>query len=267
MKQDFSGEALEAVLVAAQRPTSNEDSRTDRSSSLGGLRRRFVTSPWCKSRVGTLAAALGVLGIIARGVTAQAPADLTDVLARVGDRVRQFYGRAQSIVCFERVTVQPLRRDMMPEGFSRVLDFELRIDWDASAGGDQPPEARIMRELRKVNGRTPRPKDLDACLDPKSGALEPLAMLLPHHREEYTFAWTGFGRVKNKRAMMLDYKSRVAGPIEGKWKGDCVSIDAPGRTKPESIELLTIFRNAQSYRISQTFSEYKRFMTAGRIVK
>ena len=125
---------------------------------------------------------------------------------------------------------------------------------------------------------------------------------------------------------------RVAGPIEGKWKGDCVSIDAPGRTKgriwldemthdvlrldeqltgqfeyrvprehwgfngpmtwvveradssvryravafhdpeeivllPESIELLTIFRNAQSYRISQTFSEYKRFMTAGRIVK
>ena len=36
---------------------------------------------------------------------------------------------------------------------------------------------------------------------------------------------------------------------------------------PESIELLTIFRNAQSYRISQTFSEYKRFMTAGRIVR
>jgi hypothetical protein len=284
------------------------------------------------SRVWTLAAALGVLGMIAGGVKAQAPASLTDVLARVGDRVRHFYGRAQSIVCIERVTVQPLRRDMAPEGFARVLDFELRIDWDASADGDQAPEARIIRELRKVNGRAPRPKDEDACLDPKSGALEPLAILLPHHREEYTFAWTGFGRLKSRRAMMLDYKSRVAGPIEGKWKGDCVSIDAPGRTKgriwvdemthdvlrldeqltgqfeyrvprehwgfngpmtwvveradssiryrpvafhdpeeivllPESIELLTIFRNAQSYRISQTFSEYKRFMTAGRIVK
>src|SRR5713101_4873882 len=39
----LSGKALEAVLAAAQRPPSNEDSRTDRSLSLGGLRRSFVT--------------------------------------------------------------------------------------------------------------------------------------------------------------------------------------------------------------------------------
>ena len=43
MKQVIAGEALDAVLAAAQRPSSNEDSRTDRSSSLGGLRRSFVT--------------------------------------------------------------------------------------------------------------------------------------------------------------------------------------------------------------------------------
>ena len=131
---------------------------------------------------------------------------------------------------------------------------------------------------------------------------------------------------------MLNYKSRAPGPIDAKWKGDCVSIDAPGRTKgriwidetthdvlrldeqltgqfeyriprehwgfngpqtwvieradssiryrpvefrdpdetvllPESIEVLTVFRGAQSYRIAQTFSGYKRFITGGRIVK
>ena len=43
MKQVFAGEALEAVLAAAQRPPSNEDSRTGRSALLGGLRRSFVT--------------------------------------------------------------------------------------------------------------------------------------------------------------------------------------------------------------------------------
>src|SRR5207247_1234786 len=43
MKRVFSGEALEAVLAAAERPPSNEDSRADRSSSLGDLRRSFVT--------------------------------------------------------------------------------------------------------------------------------------------------------------------------------------------------------------------------------
>ena len=38
----FRGWALEAVLAAARRPPSNEDSLTD-GSSLGGLRRSFVT--------------------------------------------------------------------------------------------------------------------------------------------------------------------------------------------------------------------------------
>ena len=88
-----------------------------------------------------------------------------------------------------------------------------------------------MRELRKVNGRAAAPELRAGCLDPKSGALEPLAFLLPHHRDDYTFAWNGVGRLKDRRTMMLDYKPRTAGPIEAKWKGDCVSIDAPGRTK------------------------------------
>jgi len=42
MKQVFAGWALEAVLAAARRPPSNEDSLTD-GSSLGGLRQSFVT--------------------------------------------------------------------------------------------------------------------------------------------------------------------------------------------------------------------------------
>src|SRR5262249_25855171 len=133
----------------------------------------------------------------------------------------------------------------------------------------------------------------------------------------------------DRRALTVDYRSRRPGPIEGKWKGDCVSIDAPGRTKgriwvdettndvlrldesltaqfeyriprehwgingpqtwvveradssiryktfafhepeetvllPESIQSLTIFRGAQSYRINQTFSDYRRFLAGGR---
>ena len=43
MKHVFAGQALEAVLASARRPPGNEDSRTDRSPSLGGSRRSFVT--------------------------------------------------------------------------------------------------------------------------------------------------------------------------------------------------------------------------------
>jgi hypothetical protein len=288
-------------------------------------------SPDYQIRVSALAAC-AVLALFGGAVLAQGPDDLVTVLGHVSDRVQHYYGRAQSIVCIERVTVQPVRHDLTPDGFGKVLEFELRIDWDALTENDVPLEARVIRELRKVNGRTPRPNYEAGCLDPKSGALEPLAFLLPHHRDEYTFAWNGVGRLKDRRTMMLDYKSRAAGPIDAKWKGDCVSIDAPGRTKgriwidetthdvlrldeqltgqfeyrvprehwgfigpqtwviersdssvryrpvgfkdpdetvllPEYIEVVTVFRGAQSYRITQSFSGYRRFITAGRIVK
>ena len=140
-----------------------------------------------------LPAAFCVLVLFSAAMTAQAPGDLVSVLGRVSDRVQRYYGRAQSIVCLERVTVQPLRHDLTPDGFGRVLEFELRIDWDALAENDRPLEARVIRELRKVNGRAPRPNYEEGCLDPKSGALEPLAFLLPHNRGEYTFAWNGAG--------------------------------------------------------------------------
>lgn len=273
--------------------------------------------------------------VAAATVAAQTPGDLADVLSHVSDRVQQDDGRAQSIVSIEKVFVQPLGHNLSPDGFARQLEFELRIDWDASTDPENPPEARVIRELRKVNGRAPRAKDEAGCLDPKSGGPDSLAILLPHHRRDYTFAVNGFGSLKglkNRRAMMLDYKSRAPGPIEATWKGDCVSIDAPGRTKgriwvdevthdvlrldeqltgqfeyrvprehwgfngpttwiveradssiryrpvafhdpeetvllPDTIESLTVFRNAQSYRISQSFTGYQRFITGGRIVK
>jgi hypothetical protein len=273
-----------------------------------------------------------MLGLTAIAAGAQAPDTAVDLLARVSNRVRDYYSHAQSIVCVEHVRVQPVRGDLVPDGFARVLDYELRVEWEASADGDEPPEAHVLRELRKVNGRLAKPKDEPGCLDPKSGSLEPLAILLPTHRSEYTFAWGSLTKLKDRRTLMLEYKSRTAGPVEGKWKGDCVSIDAPGRTRgriwvdettqdvlrldeqltspfeyrvprdhwgangpqtwvieradssiryrsvafhdpeetvllPESVDSLTVFRGAQSYRISQSFSDYRRFQTEGRIIK
>ncbi len=86
MKQVFPKEALEAVLAAAQRPPSNEDSRTDRSSSLGGLRRSFVTGTRPQ-----IAAAL-VVCLIAAGVDLGAgPTGVTTGAATTGAVERHHY--------------------------------------------------------------------------------------------------------------------------------------------------------------------------------
>ena len=275
---------------------------------------------------------IAALAAVLTSVSAQAP-NLTDVLTHVSERVRQYYGRAQSVMCTERVVIQPINRSFSPEGFARVLEYELRVEWEAAPSGEAP-DARVVRELRKVNGRPPRPKDFDACMDPKSVSTEPLEILLPHHRDEYLFSWAGPGKLKNQRTVMVEYRSRVRGKVEGTKKDDCVTISAPGYSKgriwvdetthdvlrldeqlvgrleyrlprgkdsrdygedtyiveradstiryrrvtfqepeevvvlPESIESLTVFGgSAASHRTTQMFSNYRRFMTEGRIVK
>jgi hypothetical protein len=272
--------------------------------------------------------------VITAGAAAQSPGQLNDMLERVAQRVQDYYERAQSIVCIETVRLQPLRGDFMPDGPGRSLEYDLRVSWDSSGEDGAPPEAQVIRELRAVNGRRPRPNAEPGCFDPKPLTPEPLAMLLPRHREEYAFRWAGLGKAKDRRAVMLDYKSLAKGPIEGTWKGDCVSISLPGHTKgrvwidqatneilrldewltgwvdynvpnehwrwngpqtwvieradssihyrsvafhdpdetillPESIESVQFIRGGGTpgLRMTQVFSQYRRFLTSGRIVK
>ena len=56
--------------------------------------------------IASLASALvagAVITLCGAGALAQAPGDLVTVLGRVSERVQHYYGRAQSIVCVERV--------------------------------------------------------------------------------------------------------------------------------------------------------------------
>jgi hypothetical protein len=161
---------------------------------------------------------------------AQAP-DLDSFVARVGERVRDFYKHAQSVVCTEKVTLQPINSDFTPTGFARVLEYELRLEWDAADSDQDLPEARRSRQLLKVNGRTPRPKDEPGCTDPRSTEPEPLALLLPQHREDYTFTWNRARRLGGRQMTLLDYKLRQAGPLTASWNKDCVTLSVPVQTR------------------------------------
>ena len=283
----------------------------------------------CKPRLALIAIAVW---IGASAVSAAAPA-LEDLLARIASRVEDYYRRAESIVCLETVTLQALSSSFSPDSFGRVLEYELRVEWPAAADGDEAPIANVVRQLMKINGRTPKPGAEPGCLDPKSISPEPLAFLLPSKRGEYLFSLNE-GRRREPGTFVLDYRSRAPGKPEITWQGDCVSFDLPGRTKgrvwidgathdvlrvdeqlmgqfdymlppernrmggspwwvieradsstryrrvvfhdpdetvilPESIETFQVIRGAgvPRLRITQKFSNYRRFMTGGRLVK
>jgi hypothetical protein len=283
------------------------------------------------------------VGVCACWVSAapQAPPDVGTVVASVGGRIAEYYRRAQHVICVEQSTVQPIQADWSSDGFARTVESELRVESDA-ADGDALPKATVIRNVHRINGRAPRErdkKDRTGCTDPNPLSPEPLAFLLPSHRDEYRFTSMRDGREKDRAALVIDFIStnRTSRPelIEDErghddcfdWSGpvatrgrvwvdanthDVLRVDrrnegpvdvrVPWRLQrrynfapwvvierddvtlrykavafsdpdevmllPESIESLTVIRGGlQSVRRTETFSDYRRFLTAGRVVR
>jgi hypothetical protein len=287
------------------------------------------------------------LGVAASGTSAQPAAGVENVLARVGEKIADYYKRVQNVICIEKFTVQPIGHDYAPDGFARITESELRVETDPGDGdGDGGGEAKVVRVLRKVNGRIPREnerkdkRDSAGCTDPNPLSPEPLTFLLPSHRPEYTFALVGPGKGRDRDTVIVAFKSiapRQARPqlVESSKEIDnCYSVDgdiptqgrvwidvntydvvqveehlmapidlriAEGlRRKRQLTDLIVLerydamlrFRNVvfhepdeqmllpesivnvigwrggmQSSRRTQQFSDYRRFLTAGRVVK
>jgi hypothetical protein len=281
---------------------------------------------------------LVALALLTASVAAQhrgtASPELATTLAQIGERVRDYYARAQSIICLETVHLQPLRADMLPDGPPRRLVYELRVAWEPSTDGQGAPRATVQRELISVGGRPPRPRDKASCTDPKPVSPEPLAMLLPERQSEFTFTRARDSRVNDRPTVVLDYRSLESAPPTVTWLEDCVNVELPGMTRgrvwadaltgqvlrldesltgtfefpvpvdlqrsrgaprtlaieradtsirykpvrfrdpeetvvlPASIDSVTVFRRSgiPRLRTSQVFTEYRRFLTEGRIV-
>ena len=104
---------------------------------------------------GGLTLTLALAAMTAAGAQAQMETNVDELLMRVGERVAEFYKRAQHVICIETSTVQPVDLNNSPYGFMRTVESELRVEAES---GQAPGEAAIVRKIRKVNGRVPREK-------------------------------------------------------------------------------------------------------------
>ena len=125
------------------------------------------------------------LVVCAAAVAALAPAGWAQVAngSRLDDvtaYVEDYYGRAQSLIAEETVTLEHLRPDLTSDGLARRLVYEIRVEW--SPEGDRP-RASVVRQLLRVGRRPPKPGSEPECLDPKGISPEPLAFLLKARRE------------------------------------------------------------------------------------
>ena len=272
---------------------------------------------------------------------AQAPPDLGALMTRVGERVAEYHRRAQNLICLERSTVQPVQTNLAPAGMSRTVESELRVETRTDVGGTLP-QATVVRDVRRINGRAPRErdqKDRSGCTDPNPLSPEPLAFLLAGRRDEFRFTSLRTGKEQNRAALIVEFISanrasrpdliederghddcfdwsgpvatvgriwidaesydvlrvdrhingpvdvRVPWPLQRRYNlAPSVVLDRDDQTLrfkavtfrdpdevlllPASIESLTLMRGGlQSARRAQTFSNYRRFLTGGRVVK
>src|SRR5436190_9237964 len=54
--------------------------------------------------------------------------DLDGLLDRVGEKIEQYFARAQRVVFLETTTIQYIGSNLSPEGFARVLESEVRVE-------------------------------------------------------------------------------------------------------------------------------------------
>jgi len=188
----------------------------------------------CRTAVSSIAVLGTLSSICTAGSSAQEAPDVTTVLTRVAERIEQYYKRAQSIMCTEKTTVLQLGRLLETVGFQRVTEAELRVEPENAANSDGSTGPTFVRELLKINGRAPRDKDRkarSACLDPNPLTPEPLAFLLPAHREGYTFMSAGFGKGKDSGALVIEYTrpgSRRSDLIDDPHgRDDCFEVSSP----------------------------------------
>jgi len=130
--------------------------------------------------------------------SSQAAPAVRTLLAHIGQRVESYYRRAQSLVCIETSTVQPIRTNWEWDGMARTVVSELRLESGATE----------RRDIRRINGREPRERDKKeraGCTDPDLLTQEPLAFLLPDGREQYEFSAVREGREGNRAALVIDF--------------------------------------------------------------
>jgi hypothetical protein len=167
--------------------------------------------------------------------SAAALVDLDSLLERASARVTEYFARAQSIMCLERVALQKLSFGFSSDGPARFVESELRLSWQPSEEDPTPKEARTLRQVLRVNGHPPRKKDWDNCTTPEQqdSEVQPLSILLPDSRLDYTFAYGGRGAIDGRNAVIVNFREKARPKVDVSLVEDnenCISFDIDGGT-------------------------------------
>src|SRR4051812_30035354 len=105
------------------------------------MKRARLAVARARAKAGLAGAVAAATISLTTAVSAQsAVTDVGGVLERAGKRVTEYFARAQSLVCLEKVALQRLGLTWSPEGMPRHVESELRLSWDPTPDNPTPKE-------------------------------------------------------------------------------------------------------------------------------
>src|SRR5438105_13245214 len=123
-----------------------------RASSMGRCMRTNATC--AREAIGLgVGAMLFAAAIGSERAAPQGLADVMTALARIGERVEQYYRRAQSLVCVETVVIQSLGASFGPDPAARSADSRVRA---RSSGPNEAPNAGMPTASTQTRPRARR---------------------------------------------------------------------------------------------------------------
>jgi len=199
----------------------------------GRLAEARITNAPAKAGPAGVVAALFVALAASLSASQATSIDITGVLHHAGEKVTEFFARAQSIMCLEKVALQKLNFGFGADGPARHVESELRLSWEPSPDNPTPTLARTLRQVLRVNGSAPRKKDYENCTTPEKTASEeqPLSLLLPNQREKYAFTYSGRDTIDRREAIVITYREIRKPTVDVSLledNEDCISFDIEG---------------------------------------
>src|SRR4030095_9886977 len=180
-------------------------------------------------RLRTLAAAMFSLAltVLGQGETELERVDLDQLLARVSDRVQQYYTNLLSISWNDRVRQEILKEDGKQKEKPRELVYDMIIRYQMATSPDDiaPFFIREVANLVSIDGKPAKKGESAKPEDPRFASMGSIGFLMTRIREPYKFTYAGSSELERRKVLVIDVTNPQRNPPRVVWKN---SFPLPG---------------------------------------
>jgi hypothetical protein len=132
------------------------------------------------------------------------PPDISEVMERVGERVKQHYIDLKKLAWTDTIREQELNPDQTPKDKAREFAYDMIIRLQEIDEKIAPFVVREVSDLRVADGKPVRKGTSSKSTDPRAASVGSVAILMPGPRARYGFSYGGDADLDGRKTLLID---------------------------------------------------------------